>query len=323
MKCAKFLASAIFGLLTFASANAAVATGSCMAKPASMRAGSSMSVALVDEYDPEYKEYYGTGVYYIKVALAKGGSYTVWLDGGDTADIWSFSVDSNWEDENAPFASFDYDEKNDGATQIAYMYADAWDEEDPASGTYYIAIGGDIGQRTTVHFTSGIQSFAQEGEAGNPRRIAVTEAIQFEERAQVDNGDFYYVMHLEAGRKYRIWAVGASQPVRIETEQVADLSPEADSLYETYFSSLFPGYSSGNGVAYVVYPAVTGDYIFNMSTQSGTSQNFKILYQAFKKLLPEEHQGKVLLSASNGFGAEIMPGRENSDGIYVYDNVID
>ena len=322
MKFVKNLVSVFFGLLMVASANAAVATGSCMAKAPTMRGGA-MSVALVDEYDPENKEYYGTGVYYIKVTLAKGASYTVWLDGGDTADLWYFFVDSNWEDESAPFASFDYDEKNNGATQIAYMYADAWNEDDPASGTYYIAIGGDIGQRTTVHFTSGIQSFSQEGEEGNPRRLTVTESIQSEERTQVDGGDFYYVMHLEAGRKYRIWTVGATEPVRIVTEQVSDLSPEGDSLYETYFAGLFPGYASGNGVAYVVYPATSGDYIFNMSTRSALSQRFKILYQAFRKQLPEEHKNKVLLTASNGFGAEIMPGRENSDGIYVYDNVID
>ena len=323
MKYAKVLVSALFGLLTFASANAAATTGSCPARAPSLRVGGSMSVALVDEWDPEFKENYGTGAYYIKVTLAKGGAYTVWLDGGDTAEIWSFSVDTNWEDESAPFASFDYEEKNNNATQIAYMYADAWDEEDPSSGTYYIAINGDIGQRTTVHFVSGIRSFTQEGEDGSPRRIAVTETLQSEERAQVGDGDFYYVMHLEAGRKYRIWAAGATQPVRIETEQLADLSPEGDGLYETYFGSLFPGYSSGNGVAYVVYPSVTGDYILNMSTPNSVSQNFKILYQAFKKLLPEEHQDKVLLSSSNGFGAEIMPGRENSDGVDVYDNVID
>jgi len=328
----KKIAQYAFGLLITAalcvsagSASAATnAKGSCMKNPLTMRAGQSMTVSLVNEYDPESKENLDMGVCYIKVSLAKWGSYTVWLQGGDTADIAMFSVDTNWEDENAPMASFDYEDKNDGAVQIAYLRSDDWSDDDPSSGTYYIWIMGDIGQRTTVSFVSGIRSFSQEGEDGNPRRVTVAESIQRETRTQVDNGDFYYVMNLEAGRKYRFWAVGSTQPVRIETMQVADLSPQPDTdIYESYFASMFPGYSSANGVAYVLYPTVSGDYVFNISTQSGASQGFAILYQAFKKRLPEEHANKVLLEEAGNYEADIVPGRENSDGVTYYDNVID
>ncbi len=320
------LLAAAFCLFAGLAQSATNAKGSSMKNPLGMKVGQTMAVTLVNEYDPLLKENLDTGVCYIKVTLVKGNSYTVWLQGGDTADLWAFSVDTNWEDDNAPIASFEYDDKNDGAVQIAYLNkdGDAWSEDDPSTGTYYIWIMGDIGQRTTVSFVNGIRSFAQEGEDGNPRRVNVTEEIQRESRTQVNNGDFYYVMNLEAGRKYRLWAVGATQPVIIDTMQVADLSPLPDTdIYNAYFASQFPGYSSANGVAYVLYPSVSGDYVFNISTRSGSSQGFAILYQAFKKRLPEEHANKVLLEEAGNYEADIVPGRENSDGVTYYDNVID
>ena len=317
------LAAALCLVAGFAQ-SATNAKGSSMKNPLTMRAGQSMAVTLVNEYDPDLKENLDTGVCYIKVTLSKGSSYTVWLQGGDTADLWAFSVDTNWEDENAPMAAFDYEDKNDGAVQIAYLRSDDWFEDDPSSGSFYIWIMGDIGQRTTVSFVNGIRSFAQEGEDGNPRRVNVTEAIQRESRTQVSDGDFYYVMSLEAGRKYRFWAVGDTQPVVIDTMQVADLSPLPDTdIYNTYFAAMFPGYSSANGVAYVLYPTVSGDYVFNISTRNGISQGFSILYQAFKKRLPEDHVNKVLLEEAGNYEADIVPGRENSDGVTYYDNVID
>ena len=85
------------------------AKGSNMQNPLTMKAGQSMAVTLVDEYDPdpEIKANLGIGVCYIKITLSKWNPYTVWIQGGDTADIWAFSVDTNWEDENAPMAAFD------------------------------------------------------------------------------------------------------------------------------------------------------------------------------------------------------------------------
>lgn len=316
-------AFAAVSILAAAAATAATnAKGSNMKNPLSMSVGGSSTVTLVNEYDPDSKENWDVGVCYIKVKLTKGAAYTIWMQGGDAGDMF-FSVDTDFEDESAPFASFDYETRDNGAMQIAYMYADAWDEDDPSSGTYYIQLGGEIGQKTVISFVSGIRSFVQEGEDGNPKRMDMADAIRFDERAQVGDGDFYYIVNLEAGRKYRLWAAGASTPVRIETDQIADLSPETDGLFGVYFASLFPGYSTNNAVAYVVYPTVSGDYVFNISSPTSVSQNFRFMYQAFRKLLPEEHADKVVLSAANGYTAKIMPGRENSDGVYYYDNVID
>ena len=314
--------AAVFFCLVAGAAMAANTKGSNIKNPLSMKVGSSSTVTLVNEYDPELKENFDSGASYIKVSLTKGYSYTVWIQGGDASSLL-FVVDTDIDDDNAPFATFDYDSRDDDSIQIAYLYADQWDVDDPSTGTYYIQLFGEIGQKTTVSIASGIRSFVQEGEEGNPRRLKPTEQRLFEERSQVGDGDFYYVMHMEEGRKYRIWVAGATMPVGIETTQVGDLSPEADALYNVYFNALFPGYSSANGVGYVVYPTVSGDYVFNMSTKNGAVQNFKMMYQAFKKLLPEEHKNKVILSESNGYSAKITPGRENSDGIDYYDNVID
>lgn len=302
--------------------------GSCMSNPLSMSIGSSMNVTLVDEYDPELKENFGMGVAYIKIQLVKGNDYTVWCTGGDTASLLSFYIDTDWEDENAPWASFDYDSKGDGATQIGYMYAEAWDEDDPAKGTYYIQLAGEIGQKTTVYTTAGIKSFSVEGEEGNPRRITVNETIQRESRKQVSDGDFYYIMNLKAGCKYRFWAVGADEPVVIYPDGPGELTPAVDKQYEVHFASQMPGYSISNGVGYVIFPTVTGDYTFNIATRSIQSQNFAILYQAFKQRLPEQHHQDwgAYTFKPEGKGEtslEIVPGRINTDDVYFYDPVID
>lgn len=321
----------ILGVLTVASALtgwAANQKGSCISNPLTMGIGSSLDVTLVDEYDPELKENFGLGVAYIKIQLAKGNNYTVWCTGGDTASLLSFYIDTNWDDENAPWASFDYETKGDGATQIGYMYAEAWDEDDPAKGTYYIQLAGDIGQKTTVYTTVGIKSFSVEGEEGNPRRVTVNETIQRESRMQVSDGDFYYVMNLKEGLKYRLWAVGTVEPVVIYPEGPGELTPAVDKQYEVYFDSQMPGYSIPNGVGYVIFPTATGDYKFNIATKSIQSQDFAILYQAFKQRRPEEHHqewGAYTFKADDKGEAslEIVPGRINTDDVYYYDPIID
>lgn len=327
MKMFKFFLAFVFSVAVF-SGWAANAKGSCISNPLTMGIGSSMSVTLVDEWDPELKENFGTGVAYIKITLAKGNNYTVWCTGGDTSELLSFYIDTDWNDENAPWASFDYDTKGDGATQIGYMYAEAWDEDDPAKGTYYIQLAGEIGQKTTVYTSAGIKSFSQEGEEGNPRRVTVNETIQRESRKQVSDGDFYYIMNLKEGLKYRFWAVGADEPVVIYPDGPGELTPAVDKQYEVYFASQMPGYSISNGVGYVIFPTATGDYTFNIATRSIQSQNFAILYQAFKQRRPEEHHqewGAYTFKADDKGEAslEIVPGRINTDDVYYYDPIID
>ena len=126
----KCLTAAALTMLAGGLTAATNAKGSNMKNPLTMSANSSMSVTLVNEYMPDFKENTDSGVCYIRVNLSKGSSYTVWLQGGSTPDL-SFSVDPNYEDESAPMASFEYDYRDDGNVQIAYMYADSWSPEDP------------------------------------------------------------------------------------------------------------------------------------------------------------------------------------------------
>ena len=151
----------------------AAAPGSYMGSAISLKA--SQAVKLVDEYDPDSGEYWGLGVRYYKVSLKKGMSYTIWITGGNAANM-GLTVDTDYENENAPFASFDYDSNIDGSVQAAYLYSDSWFEDDPASGVYYICISGEIDDTTMLYYTAGIQSFVKEGEDGNPKRITVSDS---------------------------------------------------------------------------------------------------------------------------------------------------
>ena len=298
---------------------AGATAGSCMSKAVSL--SSQQTVRLVDEYDSDFGGNLGTGVYYFKIKLSRGSQCTIWITGGMTEEMM-FSVDTDWDDESAPWAMFDYDYRDDGATQVAYMYADAWDEEDPSSGTYYVCISGEIGDTCTLRYSPGIVTFVKEGEEGNPRRVVATESRQTEIKDQVGNGDFYYSLNLEAGFKYRLWAVGATDPVTLDPEDITDFNYETDPLMPQYLNTFFKGTKVENAVGYFIYPQVTKDYVFNISTK-GFSQKVGFLWQRFKTLAPEDHKNKVLLNEGNNYEADIMPGRIGTDLTDYYDPVID
>ena len=255
----KCITAAVLTMLAGGLTAATNAKGSNMKNPLTMSIGGSLNVKLVNEYMPDLKENTDSGVCYIKINLTKGSEYTVWISGGSTPDL-GFSVDPDYfEDEDAPMAFFDYAFRDDGNVQIAYMYADSWSSDDPQHGTYYIWIMGEIGQSTTVRVASGIRSFSQEGEEDNPRRLTMTETRQIDARTQLGDGDFYYVMYLEAGRKYRIWVAGETAQTFISTLQVGDLSPEGDTFYkQPYFSSIFAWGAELQGALPGVQKAVAG-----------------------------------------------------------------
>ena len=90
-------ASAMFGAR-------AETSGSCMNRAIPIGLGGSTEVTLVNEYDPDFREYLGRGCRYYKVTLTKGSAYTIWISGGQTSSM-VMSVDADWNDDNAPYAS--------------------------------------------------------------------------------------------------------------------------------------------------------------------------------------------------------------------------
>lgn len=326
MKLKSILCLSAAALMSGAVGAATRAKGDCIANAIPL--GATQQVKLVNGYDPEFKENTDSGVAIYSVTLKKNQAYTIWITGGNTADITQFSVDVDWTKDIFPFASFDYDEVGDGATKIAYLYADSWDEEDENSYKFYVEIDGEIGQTCSLYYTTGIKSFVQEGEEGNPRRVTMTDNIQHETRTQIE-GDFYYSIRLEAGRKYRLWAIGATEPVFLTCPDDGSLHPAPDPMFEVYYKSIFgAGVNPSNAVSYVLYPDVTADYVFDVGNGPGSSssQLIGLAWMSFAKLTPEQHMvrfPKNVVLTEDEPSAEIQPGRLNSDAVNFYDDVID
>ena len=102
-------------LLLATSTFGAAARGNCQAMAVALRA--SQSVKLVNEWDPEMSSYWDSGAYYYKVTLLKGQAYTIWITGGSASNMGLW-VTTDYLDENAPYASFQYQ----GADQAALSH---------------------------------------------------------------------------------------------------------------------------------------------------------------------------------------------------------
>ena len=302
---------ALFAVMGTVAAFGAAATGNCPSKAVALKA--SQTVKLVNEWDPDIG-FLDMGAYYYKVKLTKGIPYTIWMTGGSTADM-ELMVYSDWEDDNAPMASFMPEEFQDGLIKAQYLFADEWSEDDPSSGTYYIQVSGEIGQTANLFFTAGIQSFIREGEEGNPKRITFTQSAQTQSASLLETGEYYFIASLEAGRKYRfrLNSGGASSPLAL------------DVYGADYWIDNDP--SAPNAPIKLIYPGETADYTFHVySTNdnlSASAQSFSIAYYTYATRLPADHDNVIPLTSANGHSAEVQPGREVADAEKYYDAVID
>lgn len=301
------------------------AAGSCMSKAVALSAA--QAVTLVNEYDPESKEFWDYGAKYLKVNLSKGRAYTIYITGGDVTEM-DLSVDTDWEDEGAPWAMFDYATYENDTIKAAYLYADAWDEEDPSSGTYYVYLSGEIGYRCNLYFMEGIRSFTPEGADSNPVRLNCSETAQssgvrtyVDSEEQTETG-YSFVMYMEQGRQYtfktRKGSVDEPNDITFDVELP---NPVADVTFTN---------SPGN-VKYYVYPETSRDYVFKVycpSNSSTTTKQFDLSYQVAPSRNPKKHRGlnadwvPYELNAGNNFALDVVPGRLVATKEY-YDAVID
>lgn len=311
------LMAAIGLFLALPSIAATPKTGSSEKKPVAISVGGSKTVTLVDEYDPEEKEFYGSGACYLSVTLARGQSYTVWIDGANWQSVdmgaWAReATDAEYEkDIYGPTADFGAtDEYSNGAA--AYLYGEDWEYDDPASWTYYIYIGGDIGQSVTVHVEKDIIALDPEGAERNPLKFSVSETESKISNNLIDE-EFYLETDLKAGRKYFFRTMGGTESgaYGLEVESEVEHAVWDDPAYE----------SDSNNEALVIVPYEDGKFNFVVTTTS-TNQStsaFTFVHRQMPTRPIAKHPFEPIADqATKAF----LPGRMVAEEDY-YDDIVD
>ena len=307
----------IAAVAVFTAFGASAKKGSCLKKAISLKG--TQKVTLVNEYDSEDKEFLDSGVAYYTMTLKRGVAYTIWITGGNAANI-DLDVDTHetyYEDrEDEPGASFDIDEIDGGSIKVAYLYADDWDLEedgDPKSGTYEVVLTGDIGASTTLGFATGIRTFTKVGSAESPKALTMVAALRTFSGKLVD-GEYHFRASLKAGRKYRIRTTGGTtaSPLDIVVDALNEDADPGESIDSARLVNK-------NNDALVLVPDTNGKYEFVVG--GDTSQSFKFQYQMVPTRKIAEHPSIPLLEES-GYSATFVPGRIANTHDY-YDVIID
>ncbi|MGN0851948.1 MAG: Calx-beta domain-containing protein [Kiritimatiellia bacterium] len=293
----------------------AVSSGACESKATTLKAGATKTVKLVNEYDPDWKEYYGDGVYYFAVTLSRGRSYTVWVEGAsaNAVDLSCYQRDTTESEDDkgvyGPMADFSPSEEFVNA-QACWLLADDWDEDDPSSWKYYICVQGDIGTSVTVGVVEGIKMFVEPGTEENPKTISFGTS-EARDSATFGDDDYYYAANLTGGRKYLIRTVGGTESapldLRVETaDDEAEVRVEDDADYA----------SDPYNAALVVYPETSGSFRFIVS---GIGSGFQIAYKMVGARALSAHPATSL---ALGDSVHLTPGALNESNAY-YDEIVD
>ena len=289
---------------------ASAAQGSCEAKARDISVGASGAVVLVNEYDPDWGEFLGNGVYYAKVTLKKGHSYTVYSDNADNVSLEAYAWE-NWEgDVWPPMAGF-YDGDVQSGKNVLWMYASDWDEDDQSSWPFYIRLSGSIGRSAVLNVVEGIQTFVAKGLAANPEQITMADGKdKSASRSITEEGSYYFKASLTEGRKYLIRTTGgtAKKPYALRVSSEKDFISEANPEYE----------KDKNNTALAVYPQASG--VFKFIVSGGVKgDTFGFVYRAVPARTPAEHNPAAL---ANGGTKSFRPGPVVADTAF-YDAVID
>lgn len=290
---------------------------------------SSQTVKLVPEYDYEgdkgEKTDNDSGVAYYSVKLSKGQSYTIWMTGGSAEEL-NLNVETDWvyydkesKEDIEPAADFEVTELDGGATQVAYLYADDWDEDDPNKGHYVVYIdGGEPGQVTQLYYTKGIKTFDKVGSADSPKVISFSNKWKTQSGKLIE-GEYHLRASLKAGRKYRIRTLQGTKdyPLELNVDDGGE-SEEGEESSEWYEDSAYANVA--NNDALVVIPEANGKYEF-VVTGDKDSQSFKFLYTAVPTRAIASHP-YIPLEATNNYTVTFKPGRMVSSNSY-YDDIID
>ncbi len=296
----KFLFAALVALVGSA-AVAAAAAGNCESKAVAIKG--SQTVTLVNEWDPEWKEFSDTGVYYYKVTLSKGAAYSIWLEGGNVDDMELY-VYTDFD--KGYITEFESDETD--TVKFARLAPGDWDEDDPSKVTFYIQVSGEIGLSATLNAANGYRSFVPVGSEDNPRALTFSNKPVSLTDAFLD-GSYYMTARLTANHMYRISTSGGT----VDSPVTLSVDTGDDEEFETYEDVAAPG-----NMSLVLAPTVSGNYEI---VAEGTNATFSVTYQMLTARLPANHD-LIPLTAANGYEATFVPGRQIANWNYG-DNVID
>lgn len=301
-------------LAALAGSTWAAAAGSNEKQAVGINVGNTKKVKLVEEYDPEFKEYMGSGVYYMQVTLKRGKTYTFYYEGGDAEEL-SLSTyprdatDSEWErDIYPPSANFD-DSAVQDSKYMNWLYSTDWWEDDQASWKYYICLEGDIGAQTTVHLVEGYVSFLSPGLAENPLVITVGDKEQKFAKKFTEESAFFFETTLQGGRKYLVRIEGGSEG------SPYSLGVSSDDMFEQIEDT---DYDTSINDAWMICPEEGGTYTFEAGGGI-EGDNFTMICKAVTKRAIANHPWEDI---ANGGEDTFQPGRMVADKQY-YDDIVD
>jgi hypothetical protein len=298
--------------LAAASCAWAAKSGSCEAAAIALK--SSQAVTLTAEYDSEYREYdENFGVAYYKIRLSRGSSATIWIEGGDVEDL-GLDVSESVNFEDFLMASFDVEEYSSGV-KAAFLESDSWDygdgtREDPGDPTsvmFYVRIDGDVGQKTSLYYQSGIRSFTVTGEENSPKSLTFKTTEQTLSAKLVgDDARYWCKAKLVEGHKYVVRTTTPNEDIDI------DFPGDLDTVQDLNYTA--------NCVKYWLIPSETATYKFSVGgADLGTS--FTMKYKTVPQRKPADHNFTDL-TADNSYAVSVYAGRLNDSHDY-YDQVAD
>ena len=269
--------------------------------------------------------YYDDGVYYFKIACAKGRKYSVWTSGlGENDEV---RVDIS------PLGSYSGVEKQDAWTSFDdigsdynyrgadyYYYLSEWDDDDPKTVTYIVCVEGPIGKSVTIAFAEGMTVPPKTwGRDDTPKTITVSTAVQKETGKITDEDAYNFTAELVGGAKYKFWTSGGTEELPLTLSGSAEADEDSANPSERELTVDV----SPNDQGWIIVPEEKGKYRILVAGEEG--QAFTLNYGMIGTRKPASHAAADAgsVTAAGYADAACAPGRRNDPQSGYFDNVID
>ncbi len=326
----KLTFAAVFAAM-LASCASAAEPGSCQSKAVKLSLGKTMAGSLVDEYDEDWKETTGNGVYYYKLTVKRGDSATLLMTGESPyiADVYedgiyegeSESAPPMWDDASNPYVA---------ETRLVLRASD-WDEDSPKTVTYYIVISGE-----EINESFSLQTMSGEVDPVLPQGVDVDTAVNVTPASKLASvtknlteahaSGYYFKANLSAGQKYYFGTYDTSAnttDILINGLDDSSLIPTMSPVDDKIDGSQIAG---DNHAAYSVIPSKTTTYVVFVSNDSTNSAaSVTLHHKMVPARLPKDHSPVKALGTPGATAAtaSITPAYRNNPASGFFDNVID